>query len=153
MLNHAIPRENKVQLACLNIRSVNNKIDDVRYLVQDRNIDVLTLCKTIHEDADCVTNKQLLILMTAYRSALMKQEVIFSKLLLIKKRTPPNERSLRTPIATTDEWRTSRNENTPEDTVKLVQIISKCSCKKNISGLQIDIKSRFAGKPSLKPCM
>ena len=55
---HAIPREkNKVQLACLNIRWVNNKIDDVRDLVQDRNIDVLTLCETLHEDADYVTIK------------------------------------------------------------------------------------------------
>ena len=48
-----------MQLACLNIRSVNNKIDDVRDLVQDRNIDVLTLCETWHEDADCVTIKRL----------------------------------------------------------------------------------------------
>ena len=56
---HAIPREYKMQLSCLNIRSVNNKIDDVRDLVQDRNIDVLTLCEPWHEDADCVTTKRL----------------------------------------------------------------------------------------------
>ena len=48
-----------MQLACLNIQSVNNKIDDVCDLVQDHNIDVLTLCETRHEDANCVTIKRL----------------------------------------------------------------------------------------------
>ena len=54
--------EKKVRLACLNMRSVNNKIEDMRDLVQDYTIDVLTLCETWHKDVDCAIIKRLVSL-------------------------------------------------------------------------------------------
>ena len=43
----------------LNIRSVNNKIEDVRQLMIDRKLNILALTETWHEDSACSTIKLL----------------------------------------------------------------------------------------------
>ena len=43
----------------LNIRSVNNKTDDVRDIIDTHHLDVIVLTKSWHEDADCVPIKRL----------------------------------------------------------------------------------------------
>ena len=56
---HAIQRSRLTRFGCLNIRSVNNKIDDVRLLMQEEKLHVLALTETWHEDSDCTTIKRL----------------------------------------------------------------------------------------------
>src|SRR6218665_1472209 len=56
---HAIQRSRLSRFGCLNIRSVNNKIDDVRILMQEEKLHVLALTETWHEDSDCTTIKHL----------------------------------------------------------------------------------------------
>src|SRR6218665_375797 len=56
---HAIQRSRLTRFGCLNIRSVNNKIDDVRLLMQEEKLQVLALTETWHEDSDCTTIKRL----------------------------------------------------------------------------------------------
>src|SRR5258706_313417 len=43
-----------VSFGCLNIRSLNNKLDDLLEVRRDHSIDVLCLVETWH-DADCVS--------------------------------------------------------------------------------------------------
>ena len=49
----------RLSYATLNIRSVNNKIEDVRQLMIDRKLNILALTETWHEDSDCSTIKRL----------------------------------------------------------------------------------------------
>src|SRR6218665_2356841 len=56
---HAVQRSRLTWFGCLNIRSVNNKIDDVRLLMQEEKLHVLALTETWHEDSDCTTIKRL----------------------------------------------------------------------------------------------
>src|SRR6218665_2269117 len=56
---HAIQRSRLTRFGCLNIRSVNNKIDDVRLLMQEEKLHVLALTETWHKDSDCTTIKRL----------------------------------------------------------------------------------------------
>src|SRR6218665_3978118 len=56
---HAIQRSRLTRFGCLNVRSVNNKIDDVRLLMQEEKLYVLALTETWYEDSDCTTIKRL----------------------------------------------------------------------------------------------
>ena len=51
-----------MRLATLNIRSVNNKIEDVKELIHERQLHLLALTETWHEDSDCITIEKLLSL-------------------------------------------------------------------------------------------
>src|SRR6218665_2335020 len=46
---HAIQRSRLTRFGCLNIWSVNNKIDDVRLLMQEEKLHVLALTETWHK--------------------------------------------------------------------------------------------------------
>ena len=59
ILRHAMQPDLRLSYDTLNIRSVNNKIEDVRQLMIDRKLNILALTETWHEDSDCSTIKRL----------------------------------------------------------------------------------------------
>ena len=56
---HTISVDRRLRIGALNIRSVNNDTDDVRYIVDSHHLDVIALTETWHEDADYVPIKIL----------------------------------------------------------------------------------------------
>ena len=59
ILRHAMQPDLRLSYATLNIRFVNNKIEDVRQLIIDRKLNILALTESWHEDSDYSTIKRL----------------------------------------------------------------------------------------------
>ena len=56
---HAIINVKSARFATFNIRSMNNKVDDVYNLMKDYELDVMALTESWHEDSDCVPIRRL----------------------------------------------------------------------------------------------
>ena len=48
-----------MKIGTLNIRFVNNKIDDVHEVMSNHHLSALVLTATWHEDSECVTDKKI----------------------------------------------------------------------------------------------